>query len=84
MVFERLLNGAQEWVALGTLGEALTVPAINLLLLGYLPVGGRAGKNRVSLAAACGQMVLCERAAYEAVGGHAWVFRDGRWQSVVR
>ena len=21
---------------------------------------------------------------YEAVGGHAWVFRDGRWQSVVR
>jgi hypothetical protein len=21
---------------------------------------------------------------YEAVGGHAWVWRDGRWQSVVR
>jgi len=21
---------------------------------------------------------------YEAVGGHAWVFRDGRWQSIVR
>jgi hypothetical protein len=21
---------------------------------------------------------------YEAIGGHAWVFRDGRWQSVVR
>ena len=21
---------------------------------------------------------------YEAVGGHAWVFRDGRWQSVIR
>lgn len=21
---------------------------------------------------------------YEAVGGHAWVFRDGRWKSVVR
>lgn len=56
-----------------TLGEALTVPTINLLLLGYLPAGGRAGKNRVSLAAACGQMVLCERAAYEAVGGHGAV-----------
>ena len=21
---------------------------------------------------------------YEAIGGHAWVFRDGRWRSVVR
>ena len=21
---------------------------------------------------------------YEAIGGHAWVFRDGRWQSVIR
>ena len=21
---------------------------------------------------------------YEAIGGHAWVFRDGRWQSVTR
>ena len=21
---------------------------------------------------------------YEAIGGHAWVFRDGRWKSVVR
>ncbi len=56
-----------------TLGEALTVPAINLLLLGYLPGGGRASTARASLAAACGQMVLCERSAYEAVGGHASV-----------
>ena len=56
-----------------TLGEALTVPAINLLLLGYLPGGGRASTARASLAAACGQMVLCEREAYEAVGGHASV-----------
>jgi Glycosyltransferase like family 2 len=56
-----------------TLGEALTVPTINLLLLGYLPGGGRASSGRASLAAACGQMVLCERSAYEAVGGHASV-----------
>jgi hypothetical protein len=21
---------------------------------------------------------------FEAIGGHAWVFRDGRWQSVAR
>ena len=56
-----------------TLGEGLTVPAINLLLLGYLPGGGRASTHRASLAAACGQMVLCERTAYGAVGGHASV-----------
>jgi hypothetical protein len=51
----------------------LTVPAINLLLLGYLPGGGRASTARASLAAACGQMVLCGRPAYEAIGGHASV-----------
>ncbi len=67
-----MVSGVPRQV-IGTLGEALTVPTINLLLLGYLPVGGRAGKNRVSLAAACGQMVLCERSAYEAVGGHGSV-----------
>lgn len=54
-------------------GEALTVPAINLLLLGYLPGGGRAETRQVGMAAACGQLVLCDRAAYEAVGGHAAV-----------
>jgi glycosyltransferase involved in cell wall biosynthesis len=56
---------------IGSLGEALTVPAINLLLVGYLPGGGRAETERPDLAAACGQLLLCERGAYEAVGGHA-------------
>ncbi len=55
---------------IGSVGEALTVPAINLLLLGYLPGGGRAGTRKASLAAACGQLVLAEAAAYRAVGGH--------------
>ena len=32
-----------------TLGEALTVPTINLLLLGYLPGGGRATSERACL-----------------------------------
>ncbi|WP_235907896.1 glycosyltransferase family 2 protein [Siccirubricoccus phaeus] len=57
--------------AIGSLGEALTVPAINLLLLGYLPGIGRAFTRHPALAAACGQLLLCERAAYESVGGHA-------------
>jgi hypothetical protein len=56
---------------IATLGEALTVPAINLLLLGYLPGGGRAFTGRVGMAAACGQLVLCDRAGYVQAGGHA-------------
>ena len=53
-----------------TLGEALTVPAINLLLIGYLPGGGRASTEKPSLAAACGQLVLVDSVAYRAAGGH--------------
>lgn len=56
-----------------SLGEGLTVPAINLLLIGYLPGGGRAFTRHPGLAAACGQLVLCERGAYAAVGGHGAV-----------
>ena len=56
---------------MGTLGEGLTVPAINLLMLAYLPGGGRAASRRPALAAACGQLILVRRAAYEAAGGHA-------------
>jgi hypothetical protein len=66
--------------AIGSLGEALTVPMINLLLLGYLPGGGRAATRRPGLAAACGQLLLVERAAYGRAGGHAalrGVLHDG-------
>jgi hypothetical protein len=55
---------------IGSLGEALTVPMINFLLLGYLPGGGRAFTRRPELAAACGQLVLVTRTGYEAAGGH--------------
>ncbi len=58
---------------IGTLGEAVTVPLINYLLVGYLPGGGRAFTRHPALAAACGQLVLLDRAAYEAAGGHAAV-----------
>ncbi len=65
---------------IGSLGEAVTVPMINLLLLGYLPGGGRAVTRRPELAAACGQLLLAERAAYDRAGGHAalrGVIHDG-------
>ncbi|MFM8616376.1 MAG: glycosyltransferase, partial [Alphaproteobacteria bacterium] len=55
---------------IGSLGEALTVPMINLLLIGYLPGGGRAETGRAELGAACGQLILFERGAYETLGGH--------------
>lgn len=56
---------------IGSLGEALTVPMIGFLLVGYLPVPMMRASLRPSLGAACGQLVLVVRTAYEAVGGHA-------------
>ncbi len=56
-----------------TWGEGVTVPIINLLLIGYLPGGGRAFTRHPGFAAGCGQMMMFERRAYEAVGGHGAV-----------
>lgn len=53
-----------------SVGEAVTVPMINFLLFCYLPGGGRAFTKRPEMAAACGQLMLVERTAYEATGGH--------------
>ncbi len=55
---------------IGSLGEAVTVPMINFLLFCYLPGGGRAFTKRPDMAAACGQLMMVERSAYEATGGH--------------
>ncbi|MBY0336160.1 MAG: glycosyltransferase [Acetobacteraceae bacterium] len=67
-----MVSGVPRQV-IGTLGEALTVPFINFLLICYLPFGGRAVQRKPGLAAACGQLVMVERKAYEAVGGHATI-----------
>lgn len=56
-----------------SIGEGLTVPFINFLLICYLPFGGRKGERKPSLAAACGQLILVERRAYEATGGHSTI-----------
>ena len=53
-----------------SLGERLTVPMINFLLVGFLPVGRMRASLRPSLGAACGQLILVTRAAYAATGGH--------------
>ncbi|RVT97008.1 glycosyltransferase [Rhodovarius crocodyli] len=55
---------------IGSWGEALTVPFINVLMLGYLPFGGRGRMRRPGFAAACGQLLMLDAASYRAVGGH--------------
>jgi hypothetical protein len=55
---------------MGSLGERLTVPMINFLLVGYLPVPMMRASLRPALGAACGQLVLVDRAVYDRTGGH--------------
>ena len=64
-----LVSGVPRQV-IGSLGEALTVPMINLLMLGYLPGAGRAELKKPGFAAATGQLLLVDAAAYRATGGH--------------
>jgi len=54
-----------------SLGELITVPMVNLLLLGYLPMGLMRRSLDPGLGAACGQLMLMEREAYQTSGGHA-------------
>lgn len=56
-----------------TLGERLTVPMINFLLVGYLPMPLMRRLPNPSLATACGQLVLFAAEAYAATGGHGAV-----------
>lgn len=55
---------------IGSLAELLTVPMVNFLLVGYLPIRMLRASRDPSLGAACGQLVLVETSAYRAVGGH--------------
>jgi len=55
---------------LGSLGEALLVPLIHLVLLAYLPMGLIRRHPLPSLSAGCGQLMLVRRAAYLAADGH--------------
>ena len=64
-----LVSGVPRQV-MGTLGERLTVPMIDFLMLGYLPIAMMRASPRTSLGAACGQMILIAREAYAATGGH--------------
>lgn len=54
-----------------TLGEALVVPLIHFMLLGYLPMGFMRRDGRASLGAGCGQFLLIRREIWLKSGGHA-------------
>lgn len=64
-----LVSGVPRQI-MGSPGEKLTVPMINFLLVGYLPVAMMRASPRPALGAACGQLLLIGREAYEAIGGH--------------
>jgi cellulose synthase/poly-beta-1,6-N-acetylglucosamine synthase-like glycosyltransferase len=55
----------------GTLAEALIVPLIHVLLLGYLPIWMARLVNLPAFAAGCGQLIAVRRDAYQRTGGHA-------------
>lgn len=70
---EAALVSAVPRQRMDTLGERLTVPMINFLLLGYLPMPLMRKLPNPSLATACGQLVLFDAQAYAATGGHGAV-----------
>ncbi|CAO3410326.1 glycosyltransferase [Azospirillum largimobile] len=55
----------------GTLAEALVIPLIHVLLLGYLPMLGMRRSGDPRFGAACGQLIAVRREAYQKAGGHA-------------
>ncbi|MBY6263760.1 glycosyltransferase [Azospirillum sp. 412522] len=55
----------------GTLAEALVIPLIHLLLLGYLPMAAMRRSTDPRFGAACGQLIAVRREAYRKAGGHA-------------
>jgi hypothetical protein len=64
-----LVSGVPRQV-LGSAGEALVVPLIHLVLLAYLPLALVRRNPRPELVAGCGQLMLADRDAYLAAGGH--------------
>jgi cellulose synthase/poly-beta-1,6-N-acetylglucosamine synthase-like glycosyltransferase len=55
----------------GTLPEALIVPLIHVLLLGYLPIWIARQTRHPAFGAGCGQLMAVRRDAYQRAGGHA-------------
>ena len=57
----------------GSIGEALLVPLIHVLLLGYLPFVLMRARRETGFGAGCGQIMVADAAVYHAIGGHGAV-----------
>ena len=55
----------------GGLLEAMVIPLIHFVLLGFLPLGRMRRKTGPAYAAGCGQMFVTRKNSYERMGGHA-------------
>ena len=53
-----------------SIAERAVIPMINMLILGYLPIGLMRRDGREALAAGCGQIMMVRTSAYRKVGGH--------------
>ena len=53
-----------------SIGEALFVPMIHVLLLGYLPMGGMRKTLQPEASAGCGQFLFARHTAWKESGGH--------------
>lgn len=66
-----LVSGVPRQVLGGAVEHAI-IPMINSLIYGYLPIAMmRFRRVDPSLTAACGQLMLVRRSAYQSCGGHA-------------
>ena len=59
---------------MNSFGEWLIVPLMNWLLLSFLPLTTVTSSHFKSHTAANGQFILCDKKAYNAIGGHRAVF----------
>jgi hypothetical protein len=57
----------------GSFVEHLLIPMIHFLLLGFLPIMMMRRRGGPGFGAACGQLIMVRRDAYEQAGGHAAV-----------
>ena len=67
-----LLSGVPRQIT-GTFLEALLIPLIHWVLLGFLPMDRMRASRHPAFAAGCGQLFLARREAYVAMGGHATI-----------
>ncbi len=61
---------------MGSFGELLTIPLLNFVLLGFLPLIAVYKRRAKRYSAAIGQFILIKKSAYEAIGGHTSIKND--------